>query len=408
MNLSYYIAKRYLVSKKSQNAINIISAVSIVGIIIGTSALITILSAFNGLAELVKTLYNSFNSDLQISLNEGKIFTLDDQQKQQIKKLEGVHYYTEVLEESVLLKFNDQHCIATLRALSDNYAQMSRIDTLVQEGNFSLKDGPQYMAVLGKGISYQLNAGINDRFTPLSIYAPRRGLSTSINPENVFYEKKAYVSGTFSITDDFDYRYLLVSLDFAHELLDYKNEITAAELGLNPGADADKLKKKIKAIVGNQFTVKTKYEQNELLFKTMKSEKLWVFIVLIFILTVATFNVIGSLTMLIIEKKKDIRILWDMGADLVLIRKIFLIEGTLITLIGLAGGLLLATAVCLGQQHFAWIKFNDSFVISAYPIKMIPQDYLLVFCVVLLIGLLAAWYPVRLFTRRYFSSNQIA
>jgi lipoprotein-releasing system permease protein len=369
-------------------------------------ALIIVLSAFNGLSELVKSLYNSFNSDIQITRNEGKIFRLEDSKIQDLKKLPGVKYYTEVLEESALLKYNDQHCIATLRGVSDHYAAMSRFDTLVHEGSFTLKDGGQYMAVLGKGISYQLNANINDRFSPITIYAPKRGIGTSINPGDVFYEKKVYLSGIFSITDDFDYKYIFVSIDFARELLEYPKEVSSIELGLDPGSNSETLKKQIKQITGNQFTVKDKYEQNELLFKTMKSEKLWVFIVLVFILIVATFNVIGSLTMLIIEKKKDIRILWDMGADLILIRKIFLIEGALITLIGLFGGLLLGTLVCLGQQRYAWIKFNESFVVSAYPIKMFPEDFLVVFAVVLCIGLLAAWYPVRLFTRRYFTTNQ--
>jgi len=408
VNLSFYIAKRYLVSKKSHNAINIISGVSIGGICIGTLALIVVLSAFNGLSDLVKSLYNSFNSDIKITLQEGKVFQLTNARIESLKSLKGVHYYTEVLEESALLKYNDQHCIATLRGVSDNYASMSRFDTLVKEGRFLLKEGGQYLAVLGKGISYQLNAGVNDRFTPIAVYAPKRGIGTSLSSENVFYEKKIYASGVFSIADDFDYKYVLVSIDFARELLDYPGKISAIELGLEQNADMETLKKQIKEIIGAQFTVKNKYEQNELLFKTMKSEKLWVFIVLVFILIVATFNVIGSLTMLIIEKKKDIRILWDMGADLILIRKIFLIEGTLITLIGLIGGLLLGTLICLGQQHFAWVKFNESFVVSAYPVKMLMSDYFLVFGVVLFIGLLAAWYPVRVFTRRFFTSIQVA
>jgi len=404
MNLSFYIAKRYLVSKKSHNAINIISAVSVGGISIGTMALIVVLSAFNGLSELVKSLYNSFNSDIQITLKEGKVFELDSTQINRLKKLEGLRYYSEVLEENAMLKYNDQHCIATLRGVSENYASLTRFDTLVHEGSFMLKNGDENMMVLGKGISYQLNAGTKDKFTPITLYAPKRGLSTSVNPEDVFYEKKAYISGIFTITDDFDYKYALVSIHFARELLNYPNKVSAIELGLEPDVNTDKLKEQITRIIGNKFKIKDKYEQNELLFKTMKSEKLWVFLVLVFIMVVATFNVIGSLTMLIIEKKKDISILWDMGADLILIRKIFLIEGIMITLIGLVSGLLLGTLICLGQERFSWIKFNESFVVSAYPVKMFGSDYLLVVGVVLFIGLLAAWYPVRIFTRRFFTS----
>ena len=261
------------------------------------------------------------------------------------------------------------------------------------------------MAVTGKGIAYLLNVSPNELLTPVTIDAPRRGISSSINPEDAFNKRNAYISGLFSINDDFDYKYMLVSLDLARELFDYPDQVSSLELGLEPGADPDQLKEQVKALAGERFTVKNKYEQNELLFKTLKSEKLWTFIILLFIMIVATFNVIGSLTMLIIEKKKDISILWDMGADLVLISKIFLIEGTLITLIGVISGLLLGTLVCEGQVHFAWVKFNESFVVSAYPVRMLYSDYLAVFMIVLFIGLVAAWYPVRIFTRRNFMSG---
>lgn len=405
MNLPLFIARRYLVSKKSHNAINIISAVSIGGICIGTMALVVVLSAFNGLSDLVKSLYNSFNADIQISLKEGKVFHLEDAQMQRIKELKGVRFYCDVLEENALLKFNDQQCLATIRGVSDNYRDMSRFDTLVKEGNYSLKNGAQDLAVAGKGISYLLNSGVHDLITPISVYAPRRGITTTINPEDAFNKRNTWISGVFSINDDFDYKYLLVSLDFARDLLDYQGQSSSIELGLLPAANPEELKEEIKNILGSSFVVKNKYEQNELLFKTLKSEKLWTFLILVFIMMVATFNVIGSLTMLIIEKKKDIHILWNMGAGLGLIRKIFLIEGVLITLIGIASGLLLGTLICLGQQHFAWIKFNESFVVSAYPIRMLRTDYLLVTGIVLFIGLLAAWYPVRVFTKRHFTAG---
>jgi len=189
--------------------------------------------------------------------------------------------------------------------------------------------------------------------------------------------------------------------------LEYTNELSAIDLGIQHGSNPAEVASSIKSIVGDKFIIKNKFQQNELLFKTLKSEKLWTFIILLFIMVIATFNVIGSLTMLIIEKKQDMRILWDMGADKFLIRKIFLIEGVLITLIGVGVGLFLGTVICLGQQHFEWVKFNDSFVVSAYPVKLLLTDYLLVFGSVLLIGLVAAWYPVRLFTNRYFSSKRL-
>lgn len=350
MNLSLFIARRYLISKKSHNAINIISAVSIGGICIGTMALIIVLSGFNGLSDLVKSLYNSFNADIRITHKQGKMFQLYDMEIQRLKKMKGVRFYTEVLEENALLKYNDQQCLASIRGVSDDYQKMTRFDTLVKEGNFILKSGPQNMAVIGKGISYLLNVGPGEVLTPVSVYAPKRGISTSLNPEDGFNKQHIYVSGVFSINDDFDYKYALVSIDFARRVFDYTNEVSAVELGLSPGVNAELIKKQISDMLGKKFIVKNKYEQNELLFKTLKSEKLWTFIILVFIMVVATFNVIGSLTMLIIEKKKDIGVLWNMGADLGLIQRIFLIEGTLITLIGIFSGLLLGTLICLGQQ----------------------------------------------------------
>lgn len=408
MNLPFFIAKRYLISKKSHNAINIISGVSVAGICIGTMALVVVLSAFNGLSDLVKSLYNSFNADVQITARQGKIFTLDAATVKQLKALEGVRFYVDVLEENALLKFNNQQCLATVRGVSENYLSMSHFDTLVHEGNYMLQNGAQNMTVIGKGISNLLNVGPNELITPVAVFAPKRGISSSINPEDGFNKENAYVSGVFTINDDFDFKYALVSLDFARKVFEYTNEVSAVELGLEPGTNSEKVKQQVSKLVGKNFLIRDKYEQNELLFKTLKSEKLWTFIILIFIMIVATFNVIGSLTMLIIEKKKDIHILWNMGADLGLIRKIFLLEGSLITAIGVFSGLALGTLICLGQQYFSWVTFNESFVVSAYPVKMLGSDYVLVFSVVLCIGLLAAWYPVRLFTKKFFASNQTA
>ncbi len=406
MNLALFIAKRYLISKKSHNAINLISAVSVGGICIGTMALVVVLSAFNGLSDLVKSLYNSFNSDIQVTHQQGKVFVMNEPTIQRLKRIKGVVFYAEVLEENALLKFNDQQCLATIKGVSESFSEMSRFDTIVKEGVFALKSGNQNMAVIGKGISYLLNVGSNEMLTPVAVYAPKRGIGTSINPEDGFNKQHVYVSGVYSINDEFDYKYTLVDIDFARKVFDYTNELSSIEFGLAPGANVDLIQRQISGIMGSKFVVKNKYEQNELLFKTLKSEKLWTFIILVFILIVATFNVIGSLTMLIIEKKKDISILWNMGADLTLIRTIFLIEGMMITLIGIFSGLLLGTLICIGQQHFSWITFNDSFVVSAYPIKMLLSDYLLVFAVVLFIGFLAAWYPVRIFTKRYFTASQ--
>ena len=394
-------------SKKSQNAISIVSTISVIGVSVGTMALIIVLSAFNGLSDLVKSLYNSFNADMEITIKQGNIFHLNDTIVNDLKKIEGVVYYSEILEDNALVKYKSQQCFATIRGVSKSFLPMSRFDTLVRDGNYLLNNGEHATAVLGKGVAYQLNLNLGDQSSPITAFVPRRGYASAINLDDAFTKRTALPSGIFSINDDFDYKYILVDIDFARDLLDYKNEVSAIDLGIKKGSNYEKIESEIRRIIGPQFVVRNKYEQNELLFKTLKSEKLWTFIILLFILIIATFNVIGSLTMLILEKKKDLHILWDLGADRGLIRRIFIYEGLLITLVGVGSGLLLGTLICLGQQHFAWIKFNDSFVVSAYPIKMMLSDYMMVLGCVMLIGTIAAWYPVRVFTKRYFESSRV-
>lgn len=401
MNFPFFIAKRYLVSKKSHNAINIISGISVVAITIGTAALVIILSALNGLTGLVESLYNSFDADIRITIAEGKTFDPNSLEFQSLKKIKGVKYFTEVIEENALLKYNDQQSLATIKGVSPEFVNATRFDTLVQNGTFDLKRNGVDHAVLGIGVAYLLNVNMGDMYSPLSVYAPKRGNVTSINPEDAFNEERAYVSGIFSINDDFDKRYVIVPIDFARRLLDYKTEVSAIELALEPKANVKKIKEEVKAAIGDKFVVKDRYEQNELLFKTLKSEKLWTFIILVFILVIATFNVIGSLTMLIVEKKKDITILWNMGADLQQIRKIFLMEGMMITFLGALAGLVLGLIICWMQIQFKMVRFSEGYVVDAYPIRIQLSDLGLILLVVMLIGLFAAWYPVRVFTRRH-------
>lgn len=363
-------------------------------------ALIIVLSAFNGLSNLVHSLYNSFNSDIQITLAEGKTFDANAPELQSTKKLNSVVYYNEIIEENVLLKYNEQQCLATLKGVSEGYEKMNGFDSLVNEGRFMLKNKEQNYTVIGKGISYVLNIGPGERTSPIAIYAPKKGITASVNPEDAFNKKNVYLSGVFSVNDEFDSKYILVPIAIAKELMDYTTEITSVELGLAPNADKDKIQAQLKQLLGPKYRVKNRYEQNELLYKTLKSEKLWTGIILVFIMVIATFNVIGSLTMLIIEKKKDIHTLWNLGASRGLIRKIFLIEGVLITLVGTISGIVLGALICIIQTKFGIIKFGDNYVVEAYPIQMQLLDFVVVFSIVMFIGIIAAWYPVRVFTRK--------
>jgi lipoprotein-releasing system permease protein len=401
MNLPFFIAKRYLVSKKSHNAINIISIISVLAISLGTMALVIVLSGMNGLTGLVRSLYNAFDPDIMITSVNSKTFDPNSSQLQSVRKLKDVAYFSQALEENALLKYGDQQCLATIKGVSREFSSMTRFDTLIYEGSFTLEKSGQSFAVIGIGLGYLLNARANDLFTPVSVYAPKRGRSSSINPEDGFNKKITYISGIFTINDDFDKRYAIVPLKFAQELLGYENQVSAIEIGLKKGSSSDRVQEEIKAILGKNFEVKNRYEQNEILFKTLKSEKLWTFIILIFILIIATFNVIGSLTMLIIEKKKDISILWNMGMDIQQIRKVFLLEGMLITFIGAATGLIMGIVICWAQIEFHLVKFDEGYVVDAYPVKMEPSDFLMIMLIVLTIGLFAAWYPVRVFTRKY-------
>ncbi len=361
-------------------------------------ALVIVLSAFNGLSGLVQSLYNSFDPTIAITAKQGKTFDPNRLEFHSLKKVNGIAYYTEVVEGNALLKHLDKQCIATIKGVSDQFEKMSGFDTLVSEGRFSLNNNS---IILGNGISYKLQTGPNDLSSPISVYAPKRGKTNSLNPEDGLNELKMYPAGTFTINDEFDEKYALMNIDKARELLDYTNEVTAIELSFKPGINIDQIQTEISKIVGEKYEVKNREEQNAILYKTFKSEKLWTFIILLFILIIATFNVIGSLTMLIIEKKKDITILHNMGADISLIRKIFLVEGLLITFIGAALGLTLGITLCWVQMKFEIIKLTEGYVVNAYPVKVFATDMISVLAAVLLIGFFAAWYPVRIFTKKH-------
>jgi len=399
MNLSLFIAKRYLISKKSHNAINIITFISVAGVCIGTMALVIVLSAFNGISHLVFGLYNTFDPDIKISPKEGKTLVIDPINADKIKKLNGVIYYTEVLQENALLKHDDKQVIATIKGVSDDFVKMTRMDTVTREGEFLLNHDSVDYSVLGYGIARKLDISVSDFMNPLEIYIPKRSNQAVINPEDAFTIRSVEVSGIFSLNDDFDYRYCIIPISLARKLLNRENELSAVEIGLKKGGDKAMVKNEIQKIIGNDFFIKTRYEQNEVLFKTINSEKWWTFLILSFILVIATFNVIGSLTMLIIEKKKDIQTLMFLGADKNLIRKIFMREGLIITVAGAVGGLLLGLLVCWVQMEFKLVPFSEGFVVSHYPVKIQPADLIYVFGTVMIIGLFATWYPVRIFTK---------
>lgn len=398
MKFPFHIARRYLFSKKSNNVINIISKIAIVGVTVGSMALVIVLSVFNGFEDLVVSLFNSFNPDLQIQAKQGKTFNISDIPLDEMKKIPGLVHICEVVEENALIRYKDKQYIATIKGVGDNYQAMSGTDTMIIDGEFMLRENNSPRAIVGAGIAYSLGLNITDYSNPLSIYVPnRKAKNVSINPEQAFNIRYVNPSGVFSIQQEFDLKYLIVPLDFARALMEYDKQTTALEIGLAAEADNDEVKQALGKLLGDGFVIKNRYQQQELLYKIMKSEKWFIVLILSFILLIATFNIIGSLSMLIIEKKKDITIIWSMGANLKTIKRVFLLVGVFISTIGATLGILLGTLICWLQQSFGIIKLQagNSFVVTAYPVKIEILDILLVLFIVFIIGFITSWYPVK-------------
>jgi len=397
LNFSLYIARRYLVSRKSHNIINIISVISVVGVAIGTMALIIVLSVFNGFDRLVVSLFSSFNPSFQITPVRGKTFPADTLLLNEIRKIPGVLHLAEVIEENALMKYQDEQCIVTIKGVSEEFSKMSGLDTMIVEGKFLLQEEDKNFTVLGIGVAGTLNANLQDYLIPISVYVPRRDASFSASMDQAFNTEVIFPSGFFQVQWEFDVKYALVPLRFAKTLFQYDRERTSIEVGTVAKADQSRIQKQIETLAGPGFRVKNRFQQQEILYKIMISEKNYIFMILTLILIIATFNVIGTLSMLILDKKKDIAVLQSMGASQKVIKRIFLAEGMLISLIGAISGLALGAIVCYLQMRFGFVRLGDadsSFVVNAYPVYMQFRDFLMIFLTVMVIGLLAAWYPV--------------
>lgn len=370
---------------------------------VGTMALVIVLSVFNGFDKVIKSLINSFDPDLKISVIEGKVFDPADAQKSKILEIPGVSMISEVLEENALLKYDKRQYIATMKGVDENFIKTSGIDSMIVDGNYILeKEGHPY-TVVGQGVAYSLRIGLNF-INPLIIYVPERlGKINMANPTGAFRKFPVFPSGVFGIEQEYDAKYILLPLASVREILNYTSEVSALEIKLADGADEELVQKKIQEILPQNFEVKTRYQQNEMFYRIMKSEKWAIFLILTLILLVASFNIIGSLSMLIIDKQDDIQSLRNLGADSSTIRKIFLFEGWLISITGSFLGILLGTGISLIQEKFEVIKLagSGSFVLDSYPVDIQVFDILLVWATVILIGFLAALYPVKKLSARY-------
>ncbi len=408
--LPFFIAFRYFFSKKSQRVINIISIISAIGVMIGTAALIIVLSVFNGFEDLILRLYNSFDPDLRIELYAGKSFDENKINISELKKIDGIAYINEVVEESALVKYHEKQYIIKLKGVSKDFEKMTGLDTMIIEGSFLLQSGDTDYAIVGGGIAYNLGIDTKNNFNQIEIYGPRKNNPSLADPDGAFNRRFISPSGIFSIQQEFDAKFIITPLRFAREIFDYSDKLTAIEIGLKKGNNEDEIVKKIATQIGADFTIKNRFQQHELIYKIMRSEKWAVFLILTFILIIAIFNVISSLTMLVIEKKKDIAIYRSMGAEISFLRKIFLTEGMIITLAGAFSGLIVGMGICYLQESFGLIDLggSGSFVIDSYPVKMASSDFIYVFITVCSIGLLAAWYPAKRLIREEINRKVIA
>ncbi len=408
MNFSLFVARRYLFAKKSHNAINVVTAISAIGVGVGAMALVVVLSVSNGFNGVVESLFSSFDPDLKVVLHEGKSFSSDTPEIKGLKKINGVADYAEVVEENALLKYGDRQHVGIIKGVGLNYSGMSGIDTMLVEGTFKLKHGDINLSIVGQGVAYKLGVGLN--FTdPILIYLPKKGEGYTLDPAESFNKGYVFPSAIFSIPPDFDAKYILVPIDLARKLLDFTNQVTSLEIKLTKGANAEKVQEAVRLHLGPKYKVLTRYQQNEVLYRIMKSEKVVAFLILAFILLVASFNVIMSLSLLVIEKKHDTAILIGLGATPKTIERIFLLEGWLISSIGAIAGIALGIAICFAQQHFKLLALSGSgsFVIDAYPVKIIWSDIIVVFFTVLTIGFAAAKIPIWLSRKKLFSDETI-
>ena len=395
MNLVLFIARRYFFGKKSHNLINWIAGISVLGVFLGTMALVIVLSVFNGFDGVVKSFYNQFDPDLKVSPIKGKFFALDSSNWHQLKRLSEVSAIIEVLEDNALVKYQNHQQIAVVKGVSPNFIHHAGLRSSIVEGEFILSDSSNDYGIFGAGIAYYLSLNLNDAISPVEIYLPDQASSYTIDISDAF--KTAYIkpSGIFSTQQEFDVKYVVVPLHLMQALLGNK-QLSSIEILLKPNIDIETTKSKVGRILGNNFVVKDRFQQQAVLYTIMKSEKWAVFTILSFILLVATLTIVGALSMLIIEKTKDIAILTSMGASLRLIRSVFLVEGILICLSGALSGLAVGWLVCWLQQTFGLIKISttgSTFAIDSYPVDMQFGDFALVFTTILFIGFVSALIP---------------
>jgi lipoprotein-releasing system permease protein len=365
------------------------------GIGIGTMATVAVLSVFNGLEDLNRSIFKSFDPDIKVSAREGKAFLIEKDKLNRLKHIKGVDYLTEVIQDNALVMYEEGKMVVTLKGVDSTFQKNSRLKNSLVEGSFILNKDSMDYAFIGGNVYGALNVSLENLLEPLEIWYPKNQKKLSLIPENNINKKLINISGVYSL-EQFHDDYVYVPLSVAQELTEYGDKRTALEVQLKPDADADKIQDEIKSIFGDTFLVQNQDEQNANLFRAIKIEKLFIFIALIFIIGVASFNIFFSLTMLVIDKKEEVQTLYAMGADDSLIKRIFFSEGAIISFIGTIVGLILGLAFCLTQEKFGWVSMGmESAVVDAYPVKINPMDFLITSVAVIIITLLVSYFPAK-------------
>jgi lipoprotein-releasing system permease protein len=392
MDFSFRLAKRYLFSRKKMNAINVITGISVLGLTIGSAALILVLSVFNGFEELISGMYSHFDPDLKVLPQRGKTFAMDEQTVGEIEGLPGIEYVSKTLEEVAFFDYGEKQNIGVIKGVDSNFHKINGMDSMVREGQYILQDGPKYNAVVGVGMRNKLGISIDDDFSSLSVFIPKNGIVRPL--ESPFRSRVLHPSGTFIVQQEFDNKYILADISVVRDLLRLAEEVSAVEIGIEPQANPVELKGQVQdKLEGRGLLIQTREEQQAAFIKLMKIEKWLAFAIAGFMLLLIAFNLTGALWMVVLEKKKDIAILYSMGATSRHIRNIFLIEGVLLSILGIVAGFTIALLVFGIQKLFGIVSIPGNFVIDAYPSSLKFIDFVVVAITVFLIGFTASILP---------------
>lgn len=392
MRLTFFIARRYLFSPKKQNAINIISAISMIGVMVGTTALIVVLSVFNGMDRLLQKSTDSFSADLVVFAGSGKFFDMDSVLERELADNASIASYDEVVEEKALLKYGDRLTPVVVKGVGEDFAGHTRFAEHILEGEFQLQSDEGNRAVVGYGVAAELGIGLHFA-TPMVFYYPDRTGRTGVASLNTGH---AYPSAFFASQQDLEGQYVLTDIGFARDLFGIGDKISKIEIKLSDQSRTDRVKNALMEVTGGRYRIEDKFELNRAFYAMMKSEKLAVFLILLFILLVASFNIVGSISMLILDKKEDLGTYKALGMNMKTMISVFKTEGNLISGIGALLGLVAGVAICLIQEKFGIVTLGDgSYIVEAYPVQLVFKDIVVILLTVLLIGYVASYFPVR-------------